>query len=157
MIGNLSSDAIEILLKSQLIGHLGCYSNDSVYVVPISYAYDGQYIYCHSREGMKVQMMRKNPKVCFQVEEMKNMANWKSVIARGKFEELETGRERKVAIHTLLNRALPILSSITTHLGKEWPFTPEDIKEINGIVFRIKIENKTGRFEQETESPPLTG
>lgn len=157
MIGNISADAIEQLLRDGIIGHLGCYANDNIYVVPISYAYDGQYIYCHTREGMKVQMMRKNPKVCFQVEEIKNMANWKSVIVLGKFEELEGGRERKVAIQTLLDRALPIISSITTHLGKEWPFSPDDIKEIKGIVFRIKIEKKSGRFEQETASPPLTG
>ncbi|MGZ8537166.1 MAG: pyridoxamine 5'-phosphate oxidase family protein [Flavisolibacter sp.] len=157
MISNLAAEAIEQLLKNGVIGHLGCYGNDTVYVVPISYAYDGQYVYCHTHEGMKVQMMRKNPKVCFQIEEMKSMASWKSVIAWGQFEELENGAERKEAIQILLNRALPILSSITTHLGKEWPFTPNDIKDIKGIVFRIKIENKTGRFEQEIESPPISG
>ena len=157
MIGNLNTPAIEELLQNSIVGHLGCYDNGTPYVVPISYAYDGQYIYCHTYEGMKIQMMRKNPKVCFQVEELKNMANWKSVIAWGRFDELGIGMERNVAIHTLLSRSLPILSSVTTHLGKEWPFSADDIKEIKGIVFRIKVENKSGRFEEGQKSPAIPG
>ena len=101
--------------------------------------------------------MRKNPAVCFQVEELKNMANWKSVILRGSFEELKPGDERNQAIQALLRRSLPIISSVTTHLGKEWPFSPVDIKEIKGIVFRIRIEEKSGRYEVEQESPPISG
>ena len=137
MIGKLRTAAIEELLQRGIIGHLGCQDNGTPYVVPISYAYDGQYIYCHSSEGTKIRMMRKNPAVCFQVEELKNMANWKSVILRGSFEELKPGDERNQAIQALLRRSLPIISSVTTHLGKEWPFSPIDIKEINRMYVHV--------------------
>ena len=33
-------------------------------------------------------MMRENPWVCVEVDHMDNLANWRSVIAWGRFEEL---------------------------------------------------------------------
>ena len=62
------------------MGRIGCYADNEIYVVPITYAYQDGFIYAHSKEGKKVQMMRQNPKVCFQVDAMENMTNWRSVI-----------------------------------------------------------------------------
>ncbi len=158
MIGQLSSTEIESLLQTQIIGRIGCSNNDSMYVVPISYAYDGKYIYCHSYQGKKIDLMRKNPKVCFQVDEMKDMANWKSVIVWGDFEELTDKEEIKKALKVLLERRLPVISSITTHLGKAWPFSVEDVNTLNnipGIVFRISLKERTGKFESTSVSPLL--
>ena len=156
MIGKLTSGEIENLLHLQFIGHLGCQDKDTVYVVPVSYAYDGGNIYCHSFEGQKVAMMRNNPKVCFQVDEMKDMANWKSVIAWGNFEEINDEMERKEALHILSARRLPISSSITTHLGKTWPFTDEGaniLKGIAGLFFKISLKEKSGEYESSPVSP----
>ena len=150
MIDTLKSEEIEVLLHSQIVGRIGCHSTDIVYVVPISYAYDGEYIYCHGFEGKKMELMRGNPEICFQVDEMKDMSRWKSVIAWGKFEELNDRDEKNKALQLLLARKLPIISSITTHLGETWPFTEggsTELGTIPGIVLRIKIKKKTGRFE----------
>ena len=158
MIGKLTSGEIENLLHQQFIGHLGCQDKDTVYVVPVSYAYDGGNIYCHSLEGQKVAMMRNNPKVCFQVDEMKDMANWKSVITWGNFEEIDDEMERKKALHILSARRLPISSSITTHLGHTWPFMDEDAKGITGLFFRISLKEKSGKYESSSVSPqPILG
>ena len=81
MLGSLDSKQIEEVLAHQVVGRIGCSAEGITYVVPISYAYDGEYIYGHTLDGMKISMMRKNPAVCFEVEEMKDMANWKSVIS----------------------------------------------------------------------------
>ena len=85
MLGELTSHEIDQLLKSQPIGRLGCYAKGKVYITPITYLYDGTYLYGHSREGLKIQMMRQNPKVCFEVDTMENLANWKSVIIQGEY------------------------------------------------------------------------
>jgi len=153
MIGNLNANEIENLLKEQIIGRIGCYGGDQVYVVPVSYAYDGKYIYVHSFEGKKMEMMRKNPGVCFQADDTHDMANWQSVIASGEFEELTDETKKKAALKVLIDRHLPIVSSETTHLGKTWPFSSED-NNIKGIVFRILLKEKTGRFEK-SEAPPV--
>jgi len=148
MISKLTNTEIEKLLKSNFIGRIACHSGDEIYIVPISYAYDGTYIYVRSFDGKKIEMMRKNPRVCFQVDNMKDMANWESVIAWGQFEELADQGERDKALQILINRQLPPVSSETTHLGGIWPFPPEDLNTIEGIIFRIMLTEKTGRFER---------
>jgi nitroimidazol reductase NimA-like FMN-containing flavoprotein (pyridoxamine 5'-phosphate oxidase superfamily) len=158
MIRQLSLTEIDDLLSKQIVGRIGCYYQNEVYIIPMSYAYDGEYFYCHSYEGKKMEMMRKNPKVCFQVDEMKDMGNWKSVIAWGDFEELLDENERNNALKILLKRQLPFISSITTHLGDAWPFssaTTAELDKIPGIVFRISINKKTGKLEATSESPLL--
>ncbi|MEI6948555.1 pyridoxamine 5'-phosphate oxidase family protein [Paraflavisolibacter sp. H34] len=147
MISRLNNEQMEELLKQQCIGRIGCHADGVTYVVPISYAYDGRYIYAHTHEGMKVQMMRKNPQVCFEVDDTANMANWKSVIGWGEFEELNEPQKRIQALDHLLGRKLPFNSSATTHLGPCWPFSGSDPGEIKGIVFRILLQKKTGRLE----------
>ena len=148
MIGKLTEQEIETLLFAQVLGRLGCHHDHVTYVVPISYAYDGNYIYCHTRDGMKVQMMRQNPNVCFEVESFADMANWQTVIAWGIYEELSNDSERNEALQCLLNRVLPPVSSQTTHLSPSWPFPPAHLNEIKGVVFRISLLKKTGRFEK---------
>ncbi|MFI5133278.1 MAG: pyridoxamine 5'-phosphate oxidase family protein [Chitinophagales bacterium] len=150
MIEQLKTEEIESLLKKQILGHLACHADDITYIVPISYVYDGEYIYARSNEGMKTMMMRKNPKVCFQAEKMDNMANWQSVVAWGEFEELKSPAERSQALQKLMDRNLPIISSETVHLSPQWPFPSKDINSIEGVVFRIRLKNKTGRFEKIT-------
>jgi len=68
MFGELSQNEIEDLLHQQVIGRIGCHADDTTYVVPISYAYDGQYVYGHTREGMKLNLMRKNRNICFEID-----------------------------------------------------------------------------------------
>ena len=147
MFGKLEAQELDNVLLHQYMGRLGCSAGGRTYVVPISYAYDGTYIYAHTHEGKKIDMMRENPEVCFQTDTMENMACWKSVICRGKFEEVTDKQERVNALEVLLARELPLIASQTVKLTPSWPFHPDDLNEIGGIVFRIGITEKTGRFE----------
>lgn len=156
MVGNLTEIQVDELLGKQLVGRIGCRVNDKVYVVPISYAYEGNSIYAHTYEGMKIDAMRHNPEVCFEIDDYTDMANWQSVIAWGRYEEITEPADRAAAIQLLLHRNLPMLSSETTHLGKNWPFDTSN-ESIDGIVFRIVLSEKTGRFESYSNSPKISG
>lgn len=147
MLGKLTEVEAEEILRQQVVGRIGCYADGVTYVVPVSYAYDNKSIYVHTLEGMKLRMMRFNPNVCFETDVLNDMANWKSVISWGAFEEIVDPVERDKALQILLSRKLPFLSSITTHLSGEWPFSPKDLNKIEGIVFRIALEKMYGRFE----------
>ena len=148
MLGVLTDIELKEVLSQELVGRVGCHADDMTYVVPMSYAFDGDNIYGHANEGMKIKMMRKNPRVCFQVDDMKDMANWKSVIVWGEFKELTEKAERDKALQLLLDRVLPMKSSETTHLSPLWPFPASDLSSIKGIVFKIEIRKSTGRFEK---------
>jgi nitroimidazol reductase NimA-like FMN-containing flavoprotein (pyridoxamine 5'-phosphate oxidase superfamily) len=147
MFGKLSSTQIEKVISDNFVGRLGCHADGKTYVVPISYAYDGQFIYARTFEGLKISMMRKNPKVCFQIDEMENMANWKSVVTWGTYEELKNEEERNEGLEKLISRMLPEISSETVKLSPQWPFPTNDFTKIRGIIFRIRLTEKTGRFE----------
>lgn len=157
MVGNLTDIQIDELLSRLIVGRIGCTAHNMIYVVPISYAYHGNSIYVHTQEGLKIDAMRQNPNVCFEVDDFTDMANWQSVIAWGKFEEITDAGDRNAAIHLLLQRKLPVLSSSTTHLGKNWPFSEDDLDKIEGIVFRIVLETKTGKFERYSNTAKLNG
>jgi nitroimidazol reductase NimA-like FMN-containing flavoprotein (pyridoxamine 5'-phosphate oxidase superfamily) len=150
MFGILNKDEIEKLLHSQTVGRIGCHADGVTYIVPISYAYDGENIFAHTLEGMKINMMRKNPEVCFEVDSMQNMANWQSVISWGVFEELGDPKDRQHALEILHARVLPNSASATARLSSEWPFSPKDMNSIKGVVFRIQLHKKTGKFENNS-------
>jgi nitroimidazol reductase NimA-like FMN-containing flavoprotein (pyridoxamine 5'-phosphate oxidase superfamily) len=150
MFGELNQQEIEDVIRYQVIGRIGCHADGLTYVVPISYAYDGEYIYGHTKDGMKIQMMRKNPEVCFEVDTFQNMANWQSIIAWGQFEELTHDPERHIGLTKLHERILPLIPSATTKLSPDWPFTPKNIDAIKGIVYRVRLGKKTGRYENNS-------
>jgi nitroimidazol reductase NimA-like FMN-containing flavoprotein (pyridoxamine 5'-phosphate oxidase superfamily) len=147
--GQLSAEEIEHVLNHQLVGRIGCHVNDMTYIVPICYAYDGECIYARTYEGMKIKMMRENPNVCFQVEYIESMVNWKTVICWGEYEELTDTNKRDKGIQILHRRVLPIVSSKILKLSPHWPFSSIDLDNIKGIVFCIHVDRKTGRFEKE--------
>jgi len=148
MLGILNDKQIDSLLHRQVVGRIGCHAGNRTYVVPVTYVFDGENIICHTREGLKLEMMRKNPEVCFETDHMENMANWQSVIAWGTFKELKD-KEAKDAMNKLIDRIHPLMTSETTH-----PFDPGESIErrnargFNAVIYQIKIKEKTGRFEK---------
>ena len=152
MIDRLNDDEIEQVLHQNFIGRIGCHANGQTYIVPVSYAYHDQYIYVRSFEGLKISIMRENPALCFEVDVINDMSNWKSVIAWGAFEELTNVEDRSQALRILMGRKLPALSSINSKLSNEWPFATEDYDTIPGVLFRILLKEKTGRYELNTDT-----
>lgn len=148
MLGELNQEQIDHLLRTEVVGRIGCHVAGQTYVVPITYAYDGQYVYGHSVEGLKLRMMRANPRVCFEVDHMDNMANWQSVIANGSFEELQ-GEEAAAAMRVLVNRLMPLMTSETGQPPDARP--PGHTEESAGqkpVIYRIYLTGRNGRFEK---------
>ena len=141
VLGELTSEEIDQVLHSEAVGRIGCYAFGRPYVVPVTYAYDGVAVYAHSREGLKLRMMRNNPNVCFEVDCMDGCSTWKSVIALGTFSELEA-REAELAMEILRRRLAPLVPSATS--------VPDGRLHSSGMpwsVFRILLGERTGRFE----------
>ena len=148
MLGHLNSKQIEHVLQSLIIGRIGCHVDKTTYVVPITYAYDGTYIYGHTEEGLKINMMRKNPMVCFEVDVIENMSNWRSVIAWGKFEELKTPEQRKEGMKILMDKVMPLMTGETTISYSMIDSHKKTIEAMTGVVYRIELTKKTGRYEK---------
>ena len=111
MLGVLTREQCEQVLRRELIGRIGSYGAGKVYVIPVTYVFRDGYIYAHSKEGLKIKMMRKNPKVCFEVESRDSMRDWRTVILWGKYEELKSQAEVKKAIKILTDHLSPFALS----------------------------------------------
>jgi nitroimidazol reductase NimA-like FMN-containing flavoprotein (pyridoxamine 5'-phosphate oxidase superfamily) len=148
MLGELTRDQIEHLLHSEVVGRIGCHAEGRTYVVPVNYVYDGECLYGHAADGMKLRMMRANPEVCFQVDHRTSLSDWQSVIAWGTFEELQGGEATR-AMDLLLDRLLPLLASEgtpTTRAAARETLAPGTPVE-RLAIYCIRLRERTGRFE----------
>jgi uncharacterized protein len=149
MLGELNDVQIENLLKQQVIGRIACQENGVPYIVPINYFYDGTHIFCHSSLGKKIEIMRKHPNVCFEVDDIKSVFNWQSVIAVGKFEEITDMDEKERAMQGLVHRIMPFADKPKDHASHAIAENENDIAtKIKLILFKIHLIKKTGRFEK---------
>ncbi|MBT2560664.1 pyridoxamine 5'-phosphate oxidase family protein [Pedobacter sp. ISL-68] len=148
MLGELNDQQIENLLNTQITGRIAC-SNDGVpYIVPINYYYDGEKIIAHSVAGKKISIMRKNPVVCFQVDEIKSIFNWQSVIAWGRFEEISDMEEKGNCMEALKTRIQPFSEPRPDHTSHGLATRAEDLGLLLQLIFyKIILVMKSGRFE----------
>lgn len=134
-----SNRSIQLLEKNKF-AHLACHSGEEIYLVPISYYFAKGYLYSHSRPGHKIDLMRRNPNVCIQVEEVEDFFHWKSVVAWGRFEELK-GDEATLAMRQLIQK----------FAGDEKRRSELEIDFAaqleSAVIYRVKIERITGRYE----------
>lgn len=149
MIGILSPNQIDQVLQMQTYGRIAGQVNNKVYVVPVSYCYDGKYLYAHSREGLKIDMLRQNQSTCFQVDIVDSLSSWRSVIVWGAYEELKTSQGQTKAKTILDSRFAPLYTSQSISRPSENINPPQSVeKKMKAVYFRIRIKEKTGRFER---------
>jgi uncharacterized protein len=153
MLGSLTPEQCKYILHSNHVGRIGCHAQGKVMVIPITYVSDGEHIYGYSLEGKKIQMMRTNPEVCFEVDCIENLANWRSVIAWGKFEELKSPYSQAKARKLFLERLLPLTAGETVDPSREFACPPHIVeKKLKPVVYRITLNEITGRFEKQVTS-----
>jgi nitroimidazol reductase NimA-like FMN-containing flavoprotein (pyridoxamine 5'-phosphate oxidase superfamily) len=133
-IRELPAEEIEALLRTAIVGRIACCGHGRTgggrpYLVPLAYGYDGEAIYAHSGPGRKLDLMRAEPRVTFEVDAAEASDHWRSVIAEGTFEEINDPRQRDAALAAIYGVAgVPDLGSQT-------------------VVFRIRLTARSGRYE----------
>ena len=134
-------ECVEVLQRSDL-GRLGCAHDNQPYIVPIHFSFDaiGTCLYAFSNIGQKIEWMRENPKVCIEVEDIADKDHWTTVLAFGRYEEMDDSPADKAARASAdrLFRQRP-----------EWWFpaaakvgSPEQHAM---VIYRIRITRLTGR------------
>jgi uncharacterized protein len=146
MLSELNENEIQEVLKMNSIGRIGCTDGVNVYIVPINYQYEQNAVLCYSLEGLKIDMMRNHPSVCFEVDEIKNSYQWKCVVVNGVFEEITDEEEldqlRPRYVEYMLRERASLLSLPETE-NKE----PQNKINSDQVFYRIRFEKVSGRFE----------
>ncbi len=140
---------IEAILREAQVCRIAMCDRSEPYVVPVCFGYEDRKLYFHSAaEGKKIEALRANPRVCFEVEvdvEVRlgkvpcgSGVRYRSVIGRGRAELIEDEDEKRRALDVLMR-----------HYGGEFldyarsPAAAAAMKKI--AVVRIAVEEMTGK------------
>ena len=94
--------------------------------------------------------MRQNNRVCFQVDEVENHKDWKSIMVLGEYQEVKDELEYKDAMKVFDSRRLFLKISESSILsGSTEQEVKMQLKDSKPVIFRIVIDEKSGRFENE--------
>ena len=138
------ASVINDILNSAAVCRLGLCEDNQPYVVPLCFGYKDKALYFHcSRQGKKLDILRKNSNVCFEIDinnelvKADKACDWgmkyKSVIGFGKavfIEDIESKR-----------KALDVIMQQYSEGTFEYP--EKAIKDI--VVIKIEIESMTGK------------
>jgi nitroimidazol reductase NimA-like FMN-containing flavoprotein (pyridoxamine 5'-phosphate oxidase superfamily) len=136
--------AIEDILRRASVCRLGLCEDNRPYVVPLCFGYKENALYIHcGPEGKKLEILRKNNNVCFEVDidheliKAERPCDWgmkyKSVIGFGKAVFIED----IVSKH----RALDVIMQQFSENAFE--YSKEAIR--NTTIIKVEIENMTGK------------
>lgn len=131
-------DAREVFARMGY-GHLACCQNDQPYVVPVHYAYDGENAFVYTTEGRKAEILRANPEVCLQAEDVEDNENWTSVMAFGKADQLVDENDRQSALDLLLKLNPRLTPAVSIRWMDSW------VRENIEVIYRIRPQLITGR------------
>ena len=160
-IHEMTIDQCHSALRKATVGRLGCALNNQPYVVPINFAFDDTYIYGFTTLGQKVEWLRSNPLVSFEVDEITGDEKWMSIIVFGRYEELpdkiEYEKARLKAYSLLQKRPMWWEPAYISQQHRDQPHS------LTPIFFRIHIDKMTGhratpeKSETNVPSPSKRG
>ena len=135
---------IEEIVRKSLVCRLGLAEENRPYIVPLIFGFKDRTLYFHSApEGKKIEILRKNSKVCFEfdldhevlVDEKacKWGIKYRSVIGFGKASFVEDLEEKRKGLDVIMQH----------YSGRSFPY-PEPAVE-NTVVIKVEIESMTGK------------
>ena len=137
-IRELTFPQCETILRRGSLGHLAMRDAGGAYIVPLLYVFADGCLYGHAAPGRKLTLMRRSGHVAFSVEEIEDLARWRSVLVRGKFEELHEDEDRARARMLLVRSFGGNMAMITAGHGNRTTLA-------DAVLFRIVPEEITGR------------
>ena len=136
---------MDAVIEKARVCRLAMMDDDRPYIVPMSFGYDGEALYFHSaREGKKLDLLRKNGRVCFEFDTDVSVVSgeipckwgmaYQSVIGTGEVEFILEPESRR--------RALDV---IMAHYSEETLFTYTDAEMRRVLVFKVCVLEMSGK------------
>jgi nitroimidazol reductase NimA-like FMN-containing flavoprotein (pyridoxamine 5'-phosphate oxidase superfamily) len=81
----LDRDEIEAMLLRNKVGRVAFSFHDRVDIQPIHYIYERGWLYGRTSEGEKLATLQHNQWVAFEVDEVRDTFEWRSIVIHGSF------------------------------------------------------------------------
>lgn len=147
MIRDLEIEECLEILCNNYIGHLGYISGKSPFVIPITYFHDAdeKCILSYSSKGHKIEAMRRDKHVSFQVADIQSIQDWRSVQIHGTYEELN-GSTAKKYLHKFAEGVQETIDGLE---GEKPKFISDFSSRLQErempIVYRIRVKGISGK------------
>jgi nitroimidazol reductase NimA-like FMN-containing flavoprotein (pyridoxamine 5'-phosphate oxidase superfamily) len=136
---------IEEILSKSLICRLGMICDGVSYIVPLNYGYKMNAIYIHSSgEGKKIDILRTNNKVCFEIEDMAEVikkdlscdwaTKYRSLIGYGTVEIITDYEQKKLGLDIIMAQHGGMVNNI---------YKKNKVENI--VILKLTIEHVTGK------------
>jgi len=140
----IEASAIEAIITKSLVCRLALSDDNSPYIVPLCFGYKDNVLYFHgSLKGKKIDIIRKNQKVCFEFDtnteivKAEDACRWsmkyRSVIGFGKAVLLEDIEEKRKALNIIMSQ----------YSDRTFQFNDDTLKK-SGVI-KVEIESMTGK------------
>ena len=159
MIKNLELSECLNLLGRNYLGRVAFIFQGNPYIIPITYFHDAneKCILSYAAKGHKIQAMRNYGSVAFQVDEIKSIQEWKSVLVHGKFQELEGSTAKKLFAKICRWRTANNKNKRRVRrLSSSAIFRVDCKKNSMPIVYKISVEDIQGKIQGRLKLKPKT-
>ena len=138
-------DILDEILSKQVLCRLAMADEGKAYIIPVNYGYRDNCMYIHSApEGKKIDLIRNNPKICFEVEDGVEITpgdtacqwstRYRSVVGYGRAEVLEGKADKQEGLEIIMRQ----------HGAPEMiHFDEKNMKAL--VILRIRIESMSGK------------
>ena len=135
---DLECDEIEQVLLRNKVGRLAFSFHDRVDIQPIHYVYERGWLYGRTSEGDKIMALTHNQWVAFEIDEVRDVFEWTSVVIHGSFWILHP--RGSAHAEELWIKAAELVSKIVPG-----SLTETDPVSFRQTLFRIAVSDVRGR------------
>lgn len=135
---------IERIISKALVCRVAVCESDRPYIIPMCFGFKDGILFFHSaQEGKKVEILKKNNRVCFEMDvgtelvEGEKGCDWgikyASVVGYGQAKFVEDLQEKRKALSILLGH----------YSNKKYEFSGDSLDQV--AIIKIQIESLTGK------------
>lgn len=135
---------IEKIISQSRVCRLAMVDGDTPYIVPMNFGYkDGQLFFHCAKEGKKIDLIKKNPHICFEFDDLIKLkkaqlacdwgVDFQSVIGWGKAEFLDDLEEKTAALNCIMSQ----------YSDREFEYQEKMLEKT--LVIKVIIDKMTGK------------
>jgi len=135
---------IEKILEESPVCRLAMVDGDKPYMVPMNFGYRDGVLFFHSaKQGRKIDLIKKNSNVCFEVDQLirfkkaKLACNWgleyKSVIGSGRAQLVDNIEEKIKGLHIIMSQ----------YSQRKFEYPDEMLEKT--LVIKVVIDHMSGK------------
>ncbi len=135
---------VDDVIKGSRVCRLAMVDGNKPYVVPLNFGYAFPYLYFHSAsEGRKLDVIRKNPHVCFEFDHLEKLIKNKEACEWGAAFKSVIGEGEAVLVTDIETKEKAMHCIMAQYSSRTFEFPRESLERT--AVIQVKISEMIGK------------